>query len=84
MWIWLGVATGILAPALFFLFEYQIERRQEIVLFPRQWRVNLDQQSGTRYVPGEVGFGGLACFAIAYVALALEVAFAIADGKLFK
>jgi hypothetical protein len=54
MWIWCGVAVGVLTPILLFLAEWNIERKQDIVLSPLEWRRNPEwPRSGPRYLVGD-------------------------------
>ncbi len=53
MWIYLGIAVGVIAPALLGLIEYCIERKQDIVLCPREWILNSEwPKGGQRYLTG--------------------------------
>ena len=53
MWMYLGIAVGVIAPALLGLIEYCIERKQDIVLCPREWILNPKwPKEGHRYLIG--------------------------------
>ena len=53
MWIYLGVAVGVVAPALLGMIEYRIERKLDIVLCPREWILNCEWPNrGQRYSLG--------------------------------
>ena len=53
MWMYLGLAVGLAAPILLGLIEYRIERKQDIVLSPREWEVNPKwPESGPLYLIG--------------------------------
>lgn len=50
MWMYLGVVFGLVAPILLGFFYWLIERKQNVVLSPREWKINPDwPNSGPRY-----------------------------------
>jgi hypothetical protein len=53
MWMYVGVAFGLAAPTLLGFFSWFMERKQDIVLSPRQWKANPDwPKSKPRYLIG--------------------------------
>ncbi|MGA3012158.1 MAG: hypothetical protein ABSD72_18025 [Terracidiphilus sp.] len=53
MWIYIGAAVGLAAPILLGFIYWLAERKQDVVLSPREWKINPDwPKSGQRYLVG--------------------------------